>query len=95
MGPLHLRVSKFVELEAATVHCVFILKVRMLHDSMNRIFANSFPRNYSFLKGNIHVLRKHKGGREGVSQMLMFAYVGGCGAKGLCIRNHSMEKNAE
>ena len=24
--------------------------------------------------GNIHVLRKHKGGREGVSQMLTFAY---------------------
>ena len=23
--------------------------------------------------GNIHVLRKHKGGREGVSQMLTFA----------------------
>ena len=28
--------------------------------------------------GNIHVLRKHKGGREGVSQMLTFAY----GARG-------------
>ena len=31
--------------------------------------------------GNIHVLRKHKGGREGVSQMLTFAYVGGGGVK--------------
>ena len=32
--------------------------------------------------GNIHVLRKHKGGREGVSQMLTFAYVGGGGLRG-------------
>ena len=30
-----------------------------------------------FYIGNIHVLRKHKGGREGVSQMLTFAYGGG------------------
>ena len=27
--------------------------------------------------GNIHVLRNHKGGREGVSQMLTFPYRGG------------------
>ena len=32
-------------------------------------------------KGNIHVLRKHKGGREGVSQMLTIAYVGGGGLR--------------
>ena len=32
--------------------------------------------------GNIHVLRKHKEGGEGVSQMLTFAYVGGGGVKG-------------
>ena len=29
-----------------------------------------------FILGNIHVLRKHKEGVEGVSQMLTFAYVG-------------------
>ena len=29
--------------------------------------------------GNIHVLRKQKGGREGVSQMLTIAYGGGGG----------------
>ena len=38
--------------------------------------------------GNIHVLRKQKGGREGVSQMLTIAYVGGGGAKESCLRNH-------
>ena len=32
--------------------------------------------------GNIHVLRKQKGGREGVSQMLTIAYVGGGGLGG-------------
>ena len=37
--------------------------------------------------GNIHVLRKQKGGREGVSRMLTIAYVGGGGAKGSCLRN--------
>ena len=42
--------------------------------------------------GNIHVLRKHKGGREGVSQMLTIAYVGGGGAKGSCLHNHILEK---
>ena len=35
-----------------------------------------------FSLGNIHVLRKHKEGGEGVSQMLTFAYVGGGGVKG-------------
>ena len=35
--------------------------------------------------GNIHVLRKHKGGREGVSQMLTFAY----GAQGEGARGHA------
>ena len=30
-----------------------------------------------FYLGNIHVLRKHKGGREGVSQMLTIDYKGG------------------
>ena len=40
-----------------------------------------------FSLGNIHVLRKQKGGREGVSQMLTIAYVGGGGAKGSCLRN--------
>ena len=38
---------------------------------------------FLFLFGNIHVLRKHNGGREGVSQMLTFAYVGGGGVKTL------------
>ena len=28
-----------------------------------------------FSLGNIHVLHNHKGGREGVSQMLTFAYI--------------------
>ena len=45
--------------------------------------------------GNIHVLRKHKGGREGVSQMLTFAYGGGRGGKGSYLGNHNLEKNAE
>ena len=31
---------------------------------------------------SIHVLRKHKGGREVVSQMLTFAYRGGGGGEG-------------
>ena len=44
--------------------------------------------------GNIHVLRKHKGEGEGVSQMLTFAYGGG-GGKGSYLRNHNLEKNAE
>ena len=35
-----------------------------------------------FFLGNIHVLRNHKGGREGVSQMLTIAYVGGEGLRG-------------
>ena len=39
------------------------------------------PKSRFFL-GNIHVLRKHKGGREGVSQMLTFAYEGGGGLRG-------------
>ena len=38
--------------------------------------------------GNIHVLRNHKGGRRGVSQMLTFAYVGGGGGQDPCLRNH-------
>ena len=38
--------------------------------------------------GNIHVLRKQKGGREGVSQMLTFAYLGGGGGQDTCLRNH-------
>ena len=33
-------------------------------------------KNVNYL-GNIHVLRNHKGGREGVSQMLTIAYGGG------------------
>ena len=41
--------------------------------------------------GNIHVLRKQKGGREGVSQMLTIAYVGGWGAKGSCLCNDILE----
>ena len=41
--------------------------------------------------GNIHVLRKQKGGREGVSQMLIIAYMGGGGAKGWCLRNNILE----
>ena len=45
-----------------------------------------------FHLGNIHVLRKQKGGREGVSQMLTIAYVGGGGAKGSCLRNDILEK---
>ena len=36
-------------------------------------------RKKNALLGNIHVLRKQKGGREGVSQMLTIAYVGGGG----------------
>ena len=44
--------------------------------------------------GNIHVLRKHKEGGEGVSQMLTFAYVGGGGGQGVCLRNHILEKNS-
>ena len=51
------------------------------------------PFHLGEILGNIHVLRNHKGGREGVSQMLTFAYVGGGGAKGSCLRNHSLEKN--
>ena len=38
--------------------------------------------------GNIHVLRKHKGGRKGVIQMLTFTY----GGEGSYLRNHSLEK---
>ena len=45
-----------------------------------------------FALGNIHVLRKHKGGREGVSQMLMFAYGG---VKGHAYVIIAWEKNAE
>ena len=48
-------------------------------------------KKWDTIQGNIHVLRKHKGGREGVSQMLTFAYGGG-GAKGSCLCNHSLEK---
>ena len=54
-----------------------------------------FWQKVDFSKGNIHVLRKQKGGREGVSQMLTIAYVGGGVAKESCLRNHSLEKNAE
>ena len=49
---------------------------------------SNLPKNNNFLDfsisalGNIHVLRKQNGGREGVSQMLTIAYVGGGGAKG-------------
>ena len=45
--------------------------------------------------GNIHVLRKHKGGREGVSQMLMFAYGGGGGLRGHAYVIIVWKKNAE
>ena len=55
------------------------------------LLALSLAGGRNRLRGNIHVLRKHKGGREGVSQMLTFAYRGG-GAKGSCLRNHSLEK---
>ena len=51
----------------------------------------SYVKNVRAL-GNIHVLRKHKGEGEGVSQMLTFAYGGG---KGSYLRNHNLEKNAE
>ena len=34
---------------------------------------------YQKMLMNIYVLRNHKGGREGVSQMLMFACAGGGG----------------
>ena len=60
----------------------------------NRGMALSFsPQIFDLEKkhmnlGNIHVLRKQKGGREGVSQMLTIAYLGGGGAKGSCLRNH-------
>ena len=51
-------------------------------------------KKWDTIQGNIHVLRKHKGGREGVSQMLTFAYGGG-GPKGSCLRNHSLEKRQD
>ena len=44
-----------------------------------------------FFLGNIHVLRNHKGGREGVSQMLTFAYVGGRGGQESRLNNHILE----
>ena len=44
--------------------------------------------------GNIHVLRNHKGGREGVSKMLTFAYAGGGGGQESCLRHHILEKFA-
>ena len=50
-----------------------------------------FRANLAYFLGNIHVLRKQKGGREGVSQMLTIAYVGGGGAKGSCLRNYILE----
>ena len=40
------------------------------------------------LQREIHV-RKHKGGREGVSQLLTFAYGG---VKGSYLHNHNLEK---
>ena len=43
----------------------------------NEMCQKIFVRLLSY--GNIHVLRKHKGGREGVSQMLTFAYGGARG----------------
>ena len=61
------------------------------HDENNLILGFIHPTLYSKTKkafrfwqnpaknglGNIHVLRKQKGGREGVSQMLTIAYRGG------------------
>ena len=49
---------------------------------------------FIFEFGNIHVLRNHKGGREGVSQMLTFAYAGGGGGQESCLRHHILEKFA-
>ena len=51
-----------------------------------------FSRSNNGCLGNIHVLRNHKQGGRGVSQMLTIAYVGGGGAKGSCLRNHILEK---
>ena len=56
------------------------------------ILGGHFQYTLSGCLGNIHVLHKHKEGREGVSEMLMFAYRGG---KGSYLRNHNLEKNAE
>ena len=40
----------------------------------------------------MYILRKHKGGREWVSQMLTFPYVGGGGSQESCLCNQILEE---
>ena len=62
-------------------HSLFIFIIyTYLVLAMNKKYNVFFVLRHA--QGNIHVLRKHKGGREGVSQMLTFAYKGGGGARG-------------